>query len=161
MGRDKGNMRPRGRYFGEVGRELRRLNRMLRRIAPADAPTAPARLRPPAIDAALVRAILAARRQRERAMGVAIGEAAWTLLLEAYAAHLEGRRIATTGLGAPSGLSRSTAHRWVLWLVERGLLVRRADPRDERVGLIALTDECAGRLRAYLAATLSIAGATP
>lgn len=161
MGRDKGSMRPRGRYFGEVGRELRRLNRMLRQIAPTDASAAPARGRPPAIDAALVRAILAARRRRDRAMGVAIGEAAWTLLLEAYAAHLEGRRIATTGLGAPSGLSRSTAHRWVLWLVERGLLVRRADPRDERVGLIALTDECAGRLRAYLTATLAVAGVTP
>lgn len=160
MGRDKGNMRPRGRYFGEVGRELRRMNRMLRRIAPAEAPAGLARGWP-AIDAPLIRAILAARRQRDRAMGVAIGEAAWTLLLEAYAAHLEGRRIATTGLGAPSGLSRSTAHRWVLWLVERGLLVRRADPRDERVGLIALSDECAGRLRAYLAATFSVTGAAP
>lgn len=158
MGRDKGSMRPRGRYFGEVGRELRRLNRMLRRIAPSNPGTARGRQ---AIDAPLVRAILAARRQRERAMGLAIGEAAWTLLLEAYAAHLEGRRIATTGLGASSGLSRSTAHRWVLWLVEQGLLVRRGDPRDERVGLIALTEECAARLRAYLASTLAVAGAAP
>ena len=161
MGRDKNIMRPRARHFGEVSRELRRMNRMLRRIAPAEAAAGPARGRPPAIDAPVVRAILAARRQRDRAMGLAINEAAWTLLLEAYAAHLEGRRIATTGLGAPSGLSRSTAHRWVLWLVERGLLVRRADPRDERVGLIVLTDECAARLRAYLSASLSVAGAAP
>lgn len=160
MSRDKNSMRPGTRNLGAVTRELRRMNRMLRRIAPAEASAAPPRGRP-AIDAPLIRAILAARRQRDRAMGLAIGEAAWTLLLEAYAAHLEGRRIATTGLGAPSGLSRSTAHRWVLWLVERGLLVRRADPRDERVGLIALTDECAGRLRTYLAATLRMSALVP
>jgi hypothetical protein len=137
------------RHLGDVARELRRINRALGRLA------APAAARAGPIDADAVRALIAARRRRDTLFGVAIGEVAWLLLLEAYAARLDGRRTVMTGFGLSLGISRSTAHRWVTWLIEQRLLARRADPRDDRIGLVALTDEATEGMRTYLGAAPS------
>ena len=139
----------RAHALGAVGRELQRVNRTLRRLA-----AEPGRGRP-AIDGASVRAIIAARRMRDACFEPAVGDLAWTLLLEAYAARLDGRLSVMTGLGAPAGIARSTAHRWTAWLLDRGLLTRHADPQDERIVLIGVSDDAAGRIRAYLAAAIA------
>lgn len=137
--------RPRRAYdLRGLGRELQRVNRTLRRIGALPG------LSPPPLDAAAVRAILDARRRRDACFGPAIGEQAWAILLEAYAARLEGRLSVMTSLGAPAGIARSTAHRWVAALLERGLLTRQADPADERVVLVGLADDAAARIRAHL-----------
>jgi DNA-binding MarR family transcriptional regulator len=143
-------MRPIGpvRHMADVARELKRINRRLARLGVPEAP------RPAAIDAQAVRALIEARRRRDTVFGVEIGEVAWLLLLEAYAARLDGRRTVMTGLGLSLGISRSTAHRWVTWLIEQRLLARRADPRDDRIGLVALSDRAADSMQAYLKATL-------
>ena len=135
--------------LGDVSRELQRVNRTLRRLA-----AEPGRARPE-INGASVRAILAARRMRDDCFGPDVGDLAWTLLLEAYAARLEGRLSVMTGLGAPAGIARSTAHRRVAWLLDRGLLTRHADPEDERIVLIGVSDDAAGSIRAYLAAAIA------
>lgn len=59
-----------------------------------------------------------------------------------------------TSLGARAGIARSTAHRWVASLLERGLLTRHVDPHDDRVALVGLSDDAAGRIRDYLVAAL-------
>jgi DNA-binding MarR family transcriptional regulator len=132
------------RQMADIARELKRINRRLGRLGVADTPA------PKAIDAQSVRALIDARRRRDTLFGVEIGEVAWLLLLEAYAARLDGRRTVMTGLGLSLGISRSTAHRWVTWLIEQRLLARRADPRDDRIGLVALSDRAANSMQAYL-----------
>jgi hypothetical protein len=129
-------------------RELRRVGRTLRQLA-ADARRGGTGA-PTTFGAADVRAIIAARRLRETCLGPGIGDCAWALLLEAYAARLEGRRIPITGFGVAEGIARSTAHRWTRLLIARGLL--SSDPADEerRVPLLGLSDEGAKRMRAYL-----------
>lgn len=145
--RDSGARR--AHTLGDVSRELQRVNRTLRRLA-----AEPGRARPE-INGASVRAIIAARRMRDNCFGPAVGDLAWTLLLEAYAARLDGRLSVMTGLGAPAGIARSTAHRRVAWLLDRGLLTRHADPEDERIVLIGVSDEAAERIRDYLSAAIA------
>lgn len=134
----------------EVSRELQRVNRALRRLARRGAARrAP---RPPEISGASVRAILAVRRLRDECFGPAIGEMPWAVLLEAYAARLEGRLSPMTSLGASAGVARSTAHRWVTWLVDQGLLVRHPQSANRRTALVGPSDEAAARIAHYLAA---------
>ena len=61
-----------------------------------------------------------------------------------------------TSLGAAEGIPRSTAHRWTRWLIDRGLLSSHADPGDDRITLVGLSDDAAERVRTYLANALSL-----
>ena len=143
------------RTLGAATRELQRVVRLLRQFMQAGAPGhAPGRRA--TITAADVQAILAARRLRDLCLGPEIGDVAWGLLLEAFAEHLDGRRVALTSLGAAEGIPRSTAHRWTRWLLDRGLLSSHADPGDDRITLVALSDDAAQRIRTYLANALSL-----
>lgn len=142
--------------FDEAGREIKTLVTRLNRLAEAVALRESAPGPRPAITGVAVRAIIAARGLRTEYFGAAIGEAAWAILLEAFAARLEGRRIATTDLGVASGLPKTTAHVWIHRLLDRGLLVRLDDPKDVRIALIDLSDEGADRMHAYLAAVLRL-----
>lgn len=129
-------------------RELRRVGRTLRRMAQAGVEARPTTRN---LGAAEVRAIIAARRLRKTRLGAGVGDSAWALLLEAYAACLEGRRIPITGFGVADGMARSTALRWTRLLIARGLL--SADPAegDRRPALIGLSEEGEKRMRACLA----------
>ncbi len=134
----------------DISRELQRVNRALRRLARrGGGRRAP---RPPEISGASVRAILAARRLRDECFGPAVGDLAWAVLLEAYAARLEGRLSPMTSLGASAGIARSTAHRWVAWLLDHGLLVRHPQPTNRRTALVGPSDAAAARIADYLAA---------
>jgi hypothetical protein len=129
-------------------RELRRIGRTLRRMS--SDPQGREIAAPRDIEAADLRAIIASRRLRETCLGPGLGDSAWALLLEAYAARLEGRRIPSTALGMAEKMARSTAHRWTRALIERGLLSSDAPDDDRRVSLIGLSDEGAKRMRACL-----------
>jgi hypothetical protein len=128
-------------------RELRRVGRTLRQMAQTGVEV---RRTTRTVGPADVRAIIAARRLRKTCLGPGIGDSAWALLLEAYAARLEGRRIPVTGFGAAEGMARSTAHRWTRLLLARGLLSAGPADGDRRPSLIGLSDEGAKRMRAYL-----------
>lgn len=128
---------------------MQRVNRTLRRLAEAK----PNDARPPAdrdAGAEDIRAIIAARKLRVERFGPELGDVGWALLLEAYAARLDRRRLALTSLGSAEGIARSTAHRWARALLDRGLLTSHATDGDQRVTLVSLSDEGARRLRAYL-----------
>jgi len=139
----------------ESARELVRLAIALRRATEIEAVRRRARDEFPEIASGTVRAVIAVRHLREQWFDAMLGEAAWSILLEALAARLEGRTLGLSELGAAAGLAKTTAHSAVSRLAARGLLVRRADPEDERIALIDLTDEGADRLRAYLRAAFS------
>ena len=145
----------RSRTFASATRELQKVVRLLRRLTESGVPQRPVPRRAD-ITAADIQAILAARRLRELCLGPEVGDVAWSLLLEAFAEHLDGRRVALTSLGSAEGIPRSTAHRWTRWLLDRGLLSSHADPGDERITLVALTDDAAERIRTYLTNALSL-----
>jgi DNA-binding MarR family transcriptional regulator len=105
---------------------------------------------------AAIRSILAARRLRDQFLAPPIGDPAWSILLEALAARLGGRRLSMTDLGAAARLPPAIARRWIARLIARGLLARSPARGNERIVLVDLTDETADRLRAYLAAALKI-----
>jgi len=140
---------------------LQRMTRELRRIERVLAWVASELIRPPGLDANAVRAMLAARRLRDECFRPAIGEVGWVLLLDAFAARLEGRGVAMTAIGAPAGIPRSTAHRWAAHLLDRGLLVRLADEGDKRGGPVALSAAAAESVRAYLDAALKLSRLVP
>lgn len=146
----------RTRTLASATRELHKVVRLLRHLAESGAPQPRSSGRGAEITAADVQAILAARRLRELCLGPEVGDVAWALLLEAFAARLEGRLVALTSLGAAEGIPRSTAHRWTRWLIDRGLLSSEADPGDDRITLVGLSDDAAGRVSTYLANALSL-----
>jgi hypothetical protein len=146
----------RTRTLASASRELHKVVRLLRHLAASGAPPPRGPGRSSEITAADIQAILAARRLRELCLGPEVGDVAWALLLEAFAARLDGRLVALTSLGAAEGIPRSTAHRWTRWLLDRGLLSSQADPGDDRITLVGLSDDAAERVRTYLANALSL-----
>ena len=104
-----------------------------------------------------VRAIIAARWLRREFLGADVGEPEWSLMLELYAARLEGRAVHQTGLAVAAGLPQTTALHATRRLLAAGLFESAPDPGDKRRLLIALSDVTAGRIGAYLAAAARIA----
>jgi predicted transcriptional regulator len=128
----------------------------LRRIVAAEDLRALAHNQDIEITGVAVRSIIDSRRLRDDMLGPGIGDAGWALLLEVFAARLEGRRPGITRLIEMAELAPATADRWIEALTKRGFLVRRADPAREHAVLVDLTEEAADRLRAYLKAALNL-----
>lgn len=128
----------------------------LRRAADAEALRELALGRRIEIAGAQVRAVIAARRLRAEYFPPDLTDAAWSLLLELFAARLEGRRLTLAGLTASSGVRPTTATRWSRWLVAQRLVRRDSDPSDQRLIILDLSDEAADTIRAYLDAALAL-----
>ena len=87
-----------------------------------------------------VQRVLNLRKSRNQIFCKALfGEPAWDMLLQLYAAQLEGRTECVTDLCDASGVPQSTALRWISCLEDRKLLRRDHDPRDNRRILVSLT----------------------
>jgi hypothetical protein len=111
----------------------------------------------PAIDAAMVRSIIRARRLRDRFFrGGLFADPAWDMLLDLMAARLERNRVAVSSLCIAAAVPPTTALRWIKTLTEKGLFVRCADPADGRRVYIELSDEAARALTAYIRAAQRI-----
>jgi DNA-binding MarR family transcriptional regulator len=141
----------------EISRVLEETARLVRRHAAAEGelhgPFAPAS----AVTPEGVRAIIAARMLRREMLAADIGEGEWSLMLELYAARLEGRRVHQTALGVAAGLSQSTALHATRRLIAEGVFASSPDPKDKRRLLIALAEPAANRIQAYLTAASRIA----
>ena len=107
-----------------------------------------------------MRSIIRARRLRDQFFrGGLFADPAWDMLLDLFAARLEGTRVAVSSLCIAAAVPATTALRWIKALTDRGLFVRSADPQDGRRVYIALSDEVARSLTAYLRAVQRIAPA--
>jgi len=105
------------------------------------------------VDAAFVRSIIRARRLRDQYLRSELfADPAFDMLLDLYAARLEGTRVAVSSLCIAAAVPATTALRWIRALTERGLFVRNADPQDGRRVYIGLSDETARAMARYLAA---------
>lgn len=112
----------------------------------------------PGPDAAYVRAIIRARRLRDQFFrGGLFADPAWDMLLDLMAARLEGTRVAVSSLCIAAAVPPTTALRWIKALTDRGLFLRSADPQDGRRVYIALSEDAARALTAYLKAAQRIA----
>ena len=103
------------------------------------------------LEGALARRELAHRQQRDRIFGENLfSDPAWDLLLLLFVAQEEGRHVTISTLCSEAPVPASTAHRWVLVLLEQGLLTRSSDAQDSRLRYISLTAESHEALRCYL-----------
>jgi hypothetical protein len=139
-----------------ASRELAGLVALIRRMVEAVVLRDLALGHRPEITSGAVRSVIAAHSLRDEYLGASVDDVAWSLLLEAYAARLEGRLVSMTELGAAAGVSQTTAHEWIHRLLDRGLLLRLPDPEDEQVAMIDLSDDGADRMRDYLSAALRL-----
>jgi hypothetical protein len=69
------------------------------------------------------------------------GEPAWDILLDLYIATAEGKDISVSSACIGSAVPPTTGLRWLGILADKGLVLRRHDPIDQRRVLVHLTRE--------------------
>lgn len=139
----------------EISRVLEETARLVRQHAgeaPVDLDDAES------ISASQVRAIIEVRWLRRRYLGFEASDATWSMILELYAAQLEGRDVSQTRLGVAAGVPQTTALQVTRRMLEAGIFTRHDDLRDKRLSRIALSSDSANRIGAYLIATRGLAG---
>lgn len=104
-----------------------------------------------------VRRLLRQRRLREQFFAAELfADPAWDMLLDLYAARLEGHRVAVSSLCIAAAVPATTALRWIKTMTDAGLFERQADPRDGRRIFIALAAPAIDALDRYFAALAAI-----
>lgn len=100
-----------------------------------------------------IRKIIRARRLRDAQFSPGLFEdPAWDMLLDLFAAHLEGARVSVSSLRIAAAVAPTTALRWIARLSDSGLLERHPDPFDRRRAYLALSDNARDRMTRYFAA---------
>ncbi|WP_174290900.1 MarR family winged helix-turn-helix transcriptional regulator [Sphingomonas bacterium] len=110
------------------------------------------------IDAAEVRRAIRARRLRDQHFGSGFFEdPAWDILLDLFAADLEGTQVSVSSLCIAASVAPTTALRWISKLTDSGLLERHPDPFDRRRAFMELSSGASRAMRDHVA-TLRRAG---
>ena len=108
--------------------------------------------RPPMPDPRFVRQIIRQRQARARFFdGELFADPAWDMLLDLTAARVEHKRVSVTSLCIASGVSPTTALRWIAQMTQAGLFERVEDEADRRRVFIALSDKAADAIARYFA----------
>jgi hypothetical protein len=111
------------------------------------------------VDAARIRAHIKARRLRERFFPADLfADPAWDIMLDLAAARRSGLRVSVSSLCIAAAVPTTTALRWIKAMVDRGMLVREADPADARRAFITLSEPTATALDACLEACFNLPG---
>lgn len=104
-------------------------------------------------DPRAIRATIRARRLRDQHFASELfADPAWDMLLDLYAARLEGRRVSVSSLCIAAAVPPTTALRWIGTMHDADLFGREADPTDKRRAHITLTDRAAAAMRGYFGA---------
>lgn len=100
---------------------------------------------------AFARRLERARQERARFMPATLfGEPGWSLLLDLFIAHHEGRVVNTSGACFGANLPQTTGLRWLEKLDAAGLIARRPHPHDTRFVMVELTASGLTRMTATL-----------
>ena len=100
------------------------------------------------------RVILANRRRRSAIFGAQMfSEPAWEILLTLYADQ-QAQRHTQSGVIDASGTSKTTALRWIDYLLERDFIRREDHPTDKRLKFLALSENGLNLLEMYLSETV-------
>ena len=78
---------------------------------------------------------------------------AWDILLDLYAAKIEGRRISVSSACIASGVATSTALRWIGEMEGYGLVLKQPDPSDGRRTFLEIASRAAEEVERWLEAT--------
>ena len=78
------------------------------------------------------------------------GEPAWDMMLALYIARGEGYRLSISELSHRSGVSATTALRWINIIIDLGLARRIPNTLDARSAFIESTDLLSARMDEYL-----------
>ncbi|MGP7796558.1 MarR family winged helix-turn-helix transcriptional regulator [Sphingomonas sp. CLY1604] len=110
-----------------------------------------------AVSAQEVRHMIQLRRLRAKFFGQFIGDGlfedpAWDMLLDLFAAELEGTRVSVSSLCIAAGVAPTTALRWIAKMSDMGLFVRHPDPVDRRRAFMALAPRASEAMRNYMVA---------
>lgn len=106
-----------------------------------------------AIDPREIRAVIRSRRLREQVFGQDLfADPAWDMLLDLFAAGLEGKQVSVSSLCVAAATPPTTALRWIAVLQNAGLVERDSDPYDKRRAFIRLSAKAADAMRAYYSA---------
>ncbi|WCT72032.1 MarR family transcriptional regulator [Sphingomonas naphthae] len=90
--------------------------------------------------AARARHMLVMRRRRGEALGAQyFADPCWDMMLDLFAAQIEGKSISTTSLCVAANVPTTTALRWIQALLVGGHITQRTDDRDARVKWVALS----------------------
>lgn len=136
------------RMITALSAEAARIAEQLARLAEERA-TPDGQQRP--IDAALVRRLIRARRDRARFFPESLfADPAWDMLLDLAAARLEGKQVPVSSLCIAAAVPTTTALRWVRCLTDAGLIERQPDPSDARRSHVTLTDAAAAAMLGWL-----------
>lgn len=104
-------------------------------------------------DPRTVRATIRARRLRDQHFTPELfADPAWDMLLDLYAARLEGRRVSVSSLCIAASVPPTTALRWIGTMHDADLFGREPDPTDKRRAHITLTEGAAAAMRGYFSA---------
>ena len=115
------------------------------------------RIEPPS--AAKVRDLIKLRRLRDHHFPADLfADPAWDILLDLYAAKLEGKQVSVSSLCIAAAVPPTTALRWITTMTEHGALLRQQDPHDARRVFIGLSDDSEQRLLGYFADAASKGG---
>lgn len=106
------------------------------------------------ITAAQLKALLAARYARSERMGMDLGNAGWSLLLELFLAQLEKRPARLTRVAADARVPTTSAIRWIEAFVGAGLVRREPCPDRHGASALALTDAGSEAMEDYFVALL-------
>lgn len=105
------------------------------------------------VGAADVRKAIRARRLRDLQFPDGLFEdPAWDMLLDLYAAELEGTQVSVSSLCIAAAVPPTTALRWIGRMTEAGLFERQPDPFDRRRAFMALSENARGRMQRYFGA---------
>lgn len=119
--------------------------------ADSDEDVAAAMANPNAIHPSVLKAIIKARRNRQKYFeGDLFSDPSWDILLELTAAHIENRQESVTSVAIAASVPASTAIRKIRELADRGLVRRWTDPADARRIFVALTEDATKRMLAML-----------
>ncbi len=100
-----------------------------------------------------VRATIRSRRLRDQHFAAELfADPAWDMLLDLYAARLEGRRVSVSSLCIAAAVPPTTALRWIGTMHDADLFGREPDPNDRRRAHITLTQRAANAMRGYFVA---------
>ena len=100
---------------------------------------------------AFARRLERARQERQRFIPAELfGEPGWSLMLDLFIAHHEGRVVNTSGACFGASVPQTTGLRWLEKLDSAGLIARHSHPQDTRFVMITLSAEGLERMTAVL-----------
>ncbi len=106
-----------------------------------------------------IRAAIRTRRLRDQFFEAGLFEdPAWDMLLDLFAAALEGQRVSVSSLCIAAAVAPTTALRWIGRMTDLGLFAREPDPLDRRRAFMRLSDRALLAMRGYWLAVRRSAG---